>query len=520
MKLDASFGLETAFWPAFLVEDTGTIKHANLAARQTFGSAVERDSCHLSTIWDPANETKADLFLGRPERAVSSLQELKFRLKNGLSCSYSTYICPVVHQGQKGYYFQLFPRNDGPGTARELAPRSSSENLARPPAAPAPVAPSAALDSNSAQKQKLDCALQLARSVSLDFNNALTSILGHTSLILAKAAPDHPWRNSLVEIEKSAARAAEIANDLAAFSRHEKDAKVQRSGNLNLLLQRTVDFFRTREVNEIKWSLLLEKRLLAVKFDEAKMQQALLKILENSVQALGSDRRVTVSSRNLDVAEPSLDREIKLAPGNYVLIEVTDQGCGIPSEIMPRIFEPFFTTKDPARHRGLGLAWVYGVVTNHGGAVAVSSQPGAGASVRIYLPASEKFVKEDPLPDSALHGKETILMVDDEDLLLTMGQMVLSSYGYDVLTAASGQKALEIFKRDKRHIDLLVTDLVMPNMSGRELVEKTRMLSPTTRILCTSGYVRSKTEEESESYLRKPFTSQELLQKVRQILQQ
>jgi two-component system cell cycle sensor histidine kinase/response regulator CckA len=511
MKFDASFSLESAFWPAFLVEETGSVKHANAAAILAFGPALERSSCLLSAVWAPDNETTAEKFLGRPERAAGAAQTLKFRLKNGLSRAFAVHVCPVNRDGQKGFCFQLLPAPEGgagPAPAQPLpalAPAASS---------------SAAVDSRSAQKQKLDCALQLARTVSLDFNNALTSILGHTSLLLAKAAPDNPWRNSLVEIEKSAARAAEIANDLAAFSRQEKDAKVHQSGNLNLLLQRTVDFFRTRETKEIGWTLQLEKNLLSVKFDEAKMQQAFLKLLENSVQALDSDRRVTVSSRNLEITEGAADQEFKLAPGNYVLIEVSDSGQGIPPEVMPRIFEPFFTTKDPARHRGLGLAWVYGVVTNHGGAVSISSRPGAGTTARICLPAGKKVVEKDPLPDSALHGRETILMVDDEDLLLTMGQLVLSSYGYHVLTALSGAKALEIFGQAKQRIDLLVTDLVMPNMSGRELVEKVRILSPSTRILCTSGYVRSKSEEESESYLRKPFTSQDLLRKVRQNLQQ
>ena len=171
-------------------------------------------------------------------------------------------------------------------------------------------------------------------------------------------------------------------------------------------------------------------------------------------------------------------------------VEVSDTGCGIAPEVMPRIFEPFFTTKG-ARHRGLGLAWVYGIVTNHGGAVAVSSQPGAGASVRVYLPATGKIVRAAPVATGDLNGTQTILFVDDEDILLTMGQMILSSYGYTVLTASSGQKALEIFTQSQKPIDLVITDLVMPQMSGRELSEQILRTAPNTRILWSSGYVRS-----------------------------
>jgi len=200
-----------------------------------------------------------------------------------------------------------------------------------------------------------------------------------------------------------------------------------------------------------------------------------------------------------------------------VCVEVTDTGAGIPAEIMPRIFEPFFTTKG-SRHRGLGLAWVYGIITNHGGAVSISSEPGQGASVRMYLPATRKIVRAAPAAPGDLSGTQTILFVDDEDLLLTMGQMILSSYGYTVLTASSGQKALEILAKSKKKIDLVITDLVMPNMSGRELSEEILRVAPGTRILWSSGYVRSSGAEEHERYLQKPFTSQDLLRKVKEVL--
>jgi CheY-like chemotaxis protein len=247
------------------------------------------------------------------------------------------------------------------------------------------------------------------------------------------------------------------------------------------------------------------------------MQQALGKILENAVEAIQGEGHIKVQTRNLELSEPTQDHTAKLTPGNYVCVEVSDSGAGIAPDVMPRIFEPFFTTKGPP-HRGLGLTWVYGIITNHGGAVAVSSQPGAGASVRIYLPATGKIVRSAPIAPADLSGTQTILFVDDEDLLLTMAQMILSSYGYTVLTANSGQKALEIFTQSKKKIDLVITDLVMPNMSGRELSERIRSLSPQTRIVWSSGYARASSPEEQERYLQKPFSSQDLLRKVKQML--
>src|SRR5262249_23607578 len=148
---------------------------------------------------------------------------------------------------------------------------------------------------------------------------------------------------------------------------------------------------------------------------------------------------------NYDFREPQQDANVRLAAGSYVCVEIEDSGGGIPANVLPRIFEPFFTTKDRTKHRGLGLAWVYGIITNHGGSVAVTSEPGVGTSVRVYLPALKRIVRDHAVVTDDLTGSETILMIDDEDLLLTMGETILSAYGYRVLTANSGLKALELF---------------------------------------------------------------------------
>ena len=465
MKSEVALGLENAVWPVLLVNSSGAILRANPAAVKAFGSTLEGEM-PLSAIWASENGPMAEQFILQWDNSPSPPGPLKFCMKDGAVRPFLTSICTLTDGPEKLFVFQLFP-NAVPAAA--------------------PTAPPSAKESSTevlVQKQKLDCALQLARTVSLDFNNALTSILGHTSLLLTKAEANHPWRRSLMEVEKSAARAAEIANDLGTFSRADKDHRNQSSRNLNSIVQRAMDLFANAEGKKIAWKSQLERRPYATKFDEAKIQQAFVKVLENAVQAVEAVKdnpQITVQSRNVELAEGAQDRDVRLNPGTYICAEISDNGPGIPPEVLPRIFEPFFTTKG-GKHRGLGLAWVYGIVTNHGGGVAVSSQSGAGTSVRVYLPAEKRVVQDASVSTDNLNGTQTILMVDDEDLMLTMGQTVLSTFGYQVLTANSGQVALDIIAKGNKNIDLVITDLVMPAMSGRELVERLRKNSPTMRV--------------------------------------
>ena len=495
MKPDLVFILENAGWPALLLDGSGAILRANLAAVKIFGPVLEGSAPLLSAIWSAENGTTPEQFLARWELSPAGSVALKFLVKGGGTGVFSISICSFNTEGGKFFVFQAVPATAAAGDAKNQA-----------------------METGFAQKQKLDCALQLARTVSLDFNNALTSILGHTSLLLGKAEPGHPWRHSLMEVEKSAERAAEISNELAAFSRQEMVTPRAASGNLNAVVNRCVEFFRNAPGAAIVWKLQLEKGLFGARFDEAKLQQALMKVLENAVEAVsGGSGQITVQTRNLKLTEPTQDRNAQLAAGTYVCVEIADNGRGIEPDLLPRIFEPFFTTKGRT-HRGLGLALAYGIVSNHGGGVAVSGQPGAGTSVRIYLPAGKQLARESAGAGGNLHGPETVLVVDDEALLLTMTETILNEFGYKVLTASSGQKALAILARNDVKVDLVVTDLVMPGMSGRELVERIRQQAPATRILCMSGYGMSADKQTGTPYLRKPFTSAELLAKVRQVI--
>jgi len=505
MKPEIIFGLEGAAWPAMLVNARCMIMRANMAAMSTFGTAIASESPPLSAIWSPENKGTPEDFFKRWGSSAKVTLDMKLRIVTGATLKFTAVICSFTREGNKWFVLQLLPETVTPPPV--------------PAAAGATDETKTAPEGGGLQfKQKLECALQLARTVSLDFNNALTSILGHTSLLLSKAEANHPWRHSLLEVEKSAARAAEIVNELTVFSRQEKETPRSPPGDLNIVVNRCVDFFHNEQNARITWKMQLERELFSARFDEAKVQQALTKVLENAVEAVASGNgQIFVQTCNVDLAEPTQDRNVRLAAGIYVCIEIGDSGPGIAADVLPRIFEPFFTTKG-ASHRGLGLALVYGIVTNHGGGVAVSSQPGAGSSVRIYLPAEKQFVVKSSGVNEDLNGSETILVVDDESLMLTMAETILTEYGYIVLKANSGQRALEILSGDNARVDLVITDLVMPAMGGRELIERVRQLMPGIRIMCSSGYVLSADKQAGVPYLQKPFTSRELLVKVKQVL--
>ena len=536
MKAEQTFVLEAAGWPAILVDPGGAICRANQAAALAFGPRLQGRAPQFASLWAADNACSAVEFLKSGDSADAGCASARLLAETGTALSFNALISPVTRQGQQYYLLQLFTAAaeplallPEPWASRKVSDQSATVDAPAPPREPTPPPekappamvpePVSSLDAATAQKQKLECALQLTRTVVLDFNNALTSILGHTSLLLSKAEPGHPWRGSLLEVEKSAEKAAEIAHDLATFSRQEKESKEQNPGNLNDLLRRTVALFRTSSGAALQWDIFLQDQIYSVKYDEAKIQQAFVKVIENAVQALGDKGCVSVRTRNVDLKEARQDGAVQVPPGSYVCVEIADTGPGIAPEVLPRVFEPFFTTKKAGQHRGLGLAFVYGITTNHGGCVTLTSQVGQGAAVRLYLPAQRRFVKDRHLTTADLGGRETILMVDDEELLLTMGQTVLTSFGYKVLVADSAMKALEIFSSGAQTIDLVITDLVMPVVSGRELMERLRQLSPAVRIICSSGYLRNPGQEEDVGFLKKPFTAQDLLRKVKQALE-
>ena len=498
MKADVVFGLENATWPALLVNTAGAVMLTNSAAKTVFGPALAGNPPQLAAVWAPENTGGAADFLKSWLQSPVPVAVLKFKIAGGRTAAYTTAICQFTHEANLWIVFQLLP-----GTAGvEAVPEAKSVT-----------------EGDAALKQKLECVLQLARTVSLDFNNALTGVLAHTSLLLGKAEPEHPWRRSLLEVEKSAARAAEIASELALFSRQEKESRRAPAGNLNTVVSRCVETFRNAHGARFTWNLTVERALFESRFDEAKVQQSITKIMENAVEAFAGSvpGQITVQTRNVELTQATQDRNVRLAAGAYVTVEISDNGTGIETEALPRIFEPFFTTKRPP-HRGLGLALVYGMISNHGGGVAISSLPGKGTSARVYLPAEKSRIQDAGASNQGMRGTGTILVVDDESLLLTMAETILSEFGYQVLTANNGPKALAILSQPGTLVDLVITDLVMPGMGGRELIGRIREQGLTMPVMCTSGYVLPEDKQAGAGYLQKPFTSTELLLKVKAAL--
>jgi CheY-like chemotaxis protein len=310
-------------------------------------------------------------------------------------------------------------------------------------------------------------------------------------------------------------KSAEIAENLAAFSRSDKEKEATISTNVNTVLKRLQGDFQ-QQVNDKKvdWSVQLEEQLYSARCDENKLLQVFTRVLENAVQSGAVLPKITVQTRNTDLQAPLHDGNLRLQPGCYVCVEVGDNGRGISPEILPRIFEPFFTTKPG--HKGLGLAWVYGAITNAGGGVAISSAS-QGTSVRIYIPAHKRVSRETAIialkPDAGA-GK-TILLVDDEDLVLSVGKTVLSASGYKVITVRSAEKALEVLVEKHKEIDLAIIDWVMPHISGKELMDRIRAEYPAIPVLCTSGYAHVPGTTGNTDFLQKPFTTQKLLERVK-----
>ena len=499
-KMDVALLLESAVWPAFLVDPAGIIRRANKAAIELFGPAAEADSCSITSILAGENQPPPEKFLADVERSATAIS-LNFKIKDGTSTKIPTSVCAFTREDEKRFLFQL--HGHGQATPAPAPPAASDTDTVRLRKAET-VAP----------KQKVDTATQLARSIALDLNNTLTSIMGHCSWILSHMEPDHKWRKSLEEIARAASKSADIAESLAAFSRSDKEKEAAVASNVNAMIKRLQQEFRQAKDKQVEWVSELEEQLYSARCDENKLNQVFSRVIENAIEAGAQTPRLKVHTRNSDLEAPLNDGTLRLQPGSYVCVEIADNGQGIPNEILPRIFEPFFTTKPG--HKGLGLAWVYGAITNAGGGIAVSSLQKQGTTVRLYVPAHKRVLRETNVAPTANVGSgKTILLVDDEDLVLSLGQTVLSAYGYKILTANSAEKALKILAEHQGIIHLAIVDWIMPNISGKELMDTMRVKYPSVAILCTSGYAHVPGTTGNTDFLQKPFTTQKLLQRVK-----
>jgi PAS domain S-box-containing protein len=373
------------------------------------------------------------------------------------------------------------------------------------------------------QSQKMEAVGRLAGGIAHDFNNLLTVILGYSEMLLAMLpAPAEHLRDSLEAVRDAGDRAAALTRQLLAFSR--KQVLEPRVLNLNEVVTHTEKLLRRLIGENIVLGTVLADDLDLVRVDPGQMEQVLMNLVVNGRDAMPGGGRLTIETRAVDIPAEGPKSDDDCPPGRYVQLSVSDTGAGMTPEVKARIFEPFFTTKQLGQGTGLGLSTVYGIVKQSGGRIAVYSEPGIGSAFHIYLPAVTAAPAPLALEDDAIRGgTETVLLVEDEQAVRALVRMSLEKRGYKVLEAASGREALDLAALHGGSIELLVSDVVMPEMSGPELVAALGPLRPAMKILLVSGYtedamVRHGIAQAKANFLQKPFTLGTLARKVREVL--
>jgi PAS domain S-box-containing protein len=373
------------------------------------------------------------------------------------------------------------------------------------------------------QSQKMESVGRLAGGVAHDFNNMLQAILGNVELALLESPADSPVRNSLLEIRQSATRSAKLTAQLLAFARRQTAAP--RVIDLNDSIAESFAMLRRLIGEHIALTFHPAAGLWPVQIDPVQMDQVLTNLCINSSDAIQGNGAVTITTANVVLETVSPPHPPEFTPGHYVLLAVADDGCGMNGETRGHLFEPFFTTKPPGRGTGLGLATVFGIVKQNGGFIEVESAVGQGTTVKIYLPRTTEVAARstEAAPEPSVLGNETILLVEDEAQVLHLGSRILTRHGYKVLPAGAPQQALELASTADGRIDLLITDVVMPGMNGRELQRQLQTQFPRLKCLFMSGYTADIISqhgilEDGIEFMQKPFTIQDLTGKVRSVL--
>jgi PAS domain S-box-containing protein len=380
------------------------------------------------------------------------------------------------------------------------------------------------LEAQLIQAQKMESVGRLAGGVAHDFNNMLGIILGYAELALDQVEPTEPLHANLQEIRKAANRSADLTRQLLAFAR--KQTIAPKVLDLNETLEGMLKMLRRLIGEDIDLVWLPGKSLWPVKLDSSQIDQLLANLCVNARDALRGVGKVTIETCTISFDETYCADHLGFVPGDYVMLAVSDNGCGMDKETLDNIFEPFFTTKDVGQGSGLGLATVYGIVKQNSGFINVYSEPDQGTTFKVYLPRHIETDEQGQIMVStgvAAIGHETILLVEDEKAILAMTSMMLERLGYTVLTASIPSMAISISESYSSRIDLLMTDVVMPEMSGRDLAEKLLDSNPSLKCLFMSGYTANVIAhhgvlDKGVHFIHKPFKKQDLATKLREVL--
>ncbi len=372
------------------------------------------------------------------------------------------------------------------------------------------------------QSQKLEAIGTLSGGIAHDFNNILSSIIGFTELSLDEVEHGTTLQNNLTEVLKAGNRARDLIKQIMTFSR--KSAQERKPVQINLLIIETVRMLRSAIPTNIEIEEHITPEMLTIDANPTQMNQVMVNLVTNASHAIDENGIIEIG---LEVV--SLDESIKnsypdLLPGRYAKIFVSDNGCGIAEENLDLIFDPYFTTKDPDRGTGLGLAGVHGIVKTHGGHISVYSEVGKGTSFNVYFPIVDKTEKlqktaEDPIPT----GNERILLVDDEQVILDLGEKTLKQLGYDVVVKNGGVEALTLFRADPDRFDLVITDMTMPKMTGDQLARELMKVRPNIPVILCTGFSSKISREQAKeigikAYAMKPLARREMAITVRNVL--
>ncbi len=376
------------------------------------------------------------------------------------------------------------------------------------------------LEEQFLQAQKMDALGTLAGGIAHDFNNILMGIQGYASLAMLKTDSADDRYEKLSGIEKLVQSGAELTRQLLGFARGGKYELLPT--NLNRLVTKVTQLFgRTKKEISIQWQL--QDNLWSVEVDRGQIEQVLLNLLVNAGQAMPTGGDLSLESANIVLGE-SHSTIYSIPPGDYVRLSVQDTGVGMDEATKQRAFDPFFTTKEKGRGSGLGLASAYGIIKNHGGYINIESEPGKGATFIIYLPASLKTPIEDKKSfTTATRGTETILVVDDEEVVARVSKEMLESLGYHVYLAGSGQEAFAVYMEKWRKIDLVILDMILPGISGGDTFDRLKDINPEVKVLLSSGYsvegqATQILERGCKGFIQKPVKMNSLAKKVREIL--
>jgi PAS domain S-box-containing protein len=370
------------------------------------------------------------------------------------------------------------------------------------------------------QARKMETIGTLAGGIAHDFNNLLQGIQGRASLMLMGNDSSHPHFEHLNGIIKYVEGGANLTRQLLGFARSGKYEV--KTTNLNELVKNHNQMFgRTKK--EITIREKYEENLWSTEVDRRQIEQVLMNLYINALQAMPGGGDLYVQTENIIIDENYI-KPYMIQLGKYIKVSITDTGVGMDKATQKRIFDPFFTTKEMGRGTGLGLASVYGIIKNHDGFINVYSEKGEGTTFNFYLPASEgKIVDEKELAEDILEGYETVLLVDDEDMIIEVGKPILEQMGYNVLIATGGKEALDIYEKNKQEIDIVILDMIMPGIGGGETYDRLKELNPAIKVLLSSGYsingqATKILERGCDGFIQKPFNVLDLSRKIRGIL--